>query len=477
MKKLVPIILCGGNGSRLWPLSRVSFPKQYLKINNQDELSFFQKTLQRIKEIKNIEDPIIVCNEEHRFIVAEQLRSIGIKAKSILLEPVSRNTAPAITVAAIKALEEDKNSNLLVLPADHLIKNKNEFERVISEGVIQSDLGKLILFGIIPSKAEIGFGYIEADKVLNSKKLCAQKIIKFIEKPNRKLAEKLIMDKKCTWNSGIFIFKASIYIDQIKKREPDIFKYCFESLSNKNFDLDFQRIDKNPFSLCKNISIDKAVMEKTNLGLVIPLKAGWSDMGSWESMWEVSDKDDSGNVLSGNIMTNNVIDSYIRSEDRLIVTIGLENLVIVDTSDALLIVKKNQSQKVKDIVEELSLKNIPQGSIHKTIYRPWGNYKSIANGSNWQVKKIIVNSNESLSLQMHNHRAEHWIIVSGTALVEINNVKKLLKENESVYIPIGAKHRLSNPGEELLTLIEVQSGNYFGEDDIIRFSDKYGRLK
>ena len=474
--KIVPVILSGGTGSRLWPLSRASFPKQYLSIENTNSLSFLQETVKRVSKNKNIDDPIIICNEENRFIVAEQLRSIEVNYKSILLEPFGRNTAPAVTLAAIKAMEDGEDPILLVLPSDHLIKNLKQFNKVLDSANQYCEAGKLVTFGIIPTKAETGYGYIESENVLDVKKLNGENIIRFIEKPNKDRAKEFLSDKRFSWNSGIFLFKSSIFINEIKKNNPDIYELCKQSLANKLLDLDFQRLDKRFFSLCPNISIDNAIMEKTDLGVVIPLNVGWSDIGSWESMWEVSDKDSKGNVLQGNLIIENVNNSYLRSENnKLIVGIGFNDLIVIDTSDAILIIRKDESQEVKKIVHQLVLDNKPEALIHKTIYRPWGNYHSIAQGSNWQVKKIIVKPHESLSLQIHNFRSEHWVVVSGTALVEINGEEKFLNKNESCYIPVGSKHRLSNRGEEILTLIEVQSGSYFGEDDIIRLSDKYGR--
>ena len=476
MTKLIPIILCGGIGSRLWPLSRSSFPKQYLSINNHDELSFFQKTVLRIDNFKNISDPIVICNEEHRFIVAEQLRNIKKKALSILLEPLSKNTAPAVTAGVLNGLDIFKDSNFLVLPSDHLIKDIEKFSQVLNLAIKYCDNGKLVTFGISPTKAESGYGYIEAEKKLDNKKLNAEKIIKFIEKPEIKIAEKLYLDKRYSWNSGMFLFKGSVFINELKKFSPKIFKFSSNSLEESNVDLDFKRLDKKNFSLCENISIDKAIMEKTNLGYVLPLNVGWNDIGSWESLWEEAPKDKNDNVISGKVLTRNVRNSYLFSQDRFLVGIGLDNLVIVDTIDSILVLNKNETQKVKEIVEELKLKGISEATTHKTIYRPWGKYTSIAVGSNWQVKKIIVKPRESLSLQLHTMRAEHWIIVSGAALVEINGNEKTLNKNESTYIPFGCKHRLTNPRKEPLVLIEVQSGDYLGEDDILRFEDKYGRI-
>ena len=473
--KIIPVILCGGTGSRLWPLSRASFPKQYLEIRPGESFTFLQKTIERIKNSKNIDDPIIICNEEHRFIVAEQIRELNIKPKAILLEPIGRNTAPAITIASLKAIKFCKDSILLVLPADHIIQDEAIFVNVINKALDYVNDGKIVTFGITPNKPETGYGYIESKNELDEKKLNGEKIENFIEKPNKINAEKFISDKKFTWNSGIFFFQAKVYLNEILKFCPEIYEFCQKSLLSNKFDLDFQRIDLEYFSLCKKISIDNAIMEKTNLGIVIALKAGWSDIGNWESMWEVSKKDNSGNVKIGKIISKYVKDSYIRSENKLIAAIGLENLIIIETNDAVLVANKDKSQDVKHIVEILQRNEEPEATIHKTIFRPWGNYTSIAGGLNWQVKKILVKPGESLSLQSHKYRAEHWVVVDGIALVEIEGKENILKQNESIYIPLGSKHRLSNRGKKILILIEIQSGNYLGEDDIIRFDDIYGR--
>ena len=475
-KRVLPVIICGGSGTRLWPMSRASFPKQYLKVNQDESLTFLQKTVLRISSFENVKDPIIICNEEHRFIVAEQMRSIKIKPKAIILEPIGRNTAPALTIAALKAAEEDKESILIILPADHIINNLDNFFKSINSAIGYVKYGKIITFGIVPDKPETGYGYIESLKELDTQKLIGQDISRFIEKPDLELAKKLIVDKKITWNSGIFLFKSKILIQEIKRIEPDIYKYSREALSKSVYDLDFQRLDIKPFAKCKNISIDKAIMERTNLGMVVPLNAGWTDIGNWKSLWEISTKDNSGNVSSGRVIKRNVSNSYLRGEDRLVVALNIDNLVVIDTKDVILIANKNKPNEVKDVVEYLVSKNEDEGCSHKQIYRPWGNYLSIADGECWQVKKIIVYPGESLSLQMHCHRAEHWIVVKGQALVEIDGSEKLIEENQSSYIPKNIKHRLSNPGSENLIIIEVQSGDYLGEDDIKRFEDKYGRL-
>ena len=463
-KRILPIIICGGKGSRLWPLSRESFPKQYLKIYSENSITFLQETINRVKNLQMFEDPIFICNEEHRFIVAEQIRKINSKANKILLEPVGRNTAPAITVSCLKALENYHDPIILVLPADHIIKDKKTFLKVVSKAVDFANKGKIVTFGISPHKPETGYGYIESKNDLNYDEINGEQIIKFINQ------------KRFTWNSGIFLFKASVMLSQLEKNVPNIFEHCKKSLVGQNYDFEFQRLNKETFSKCENISIDKAIMEKTNLGIVFPLKAGWSDVGNWQSMWEVAEKDDNGNVINGEVIFENVKNSYLRSESRLLVGLGFEDIIAVETNDALLIAKKDHTQNVKDIVNFLESKNRIEANTHKTIFRPWGKYTSISKGENWQLKKIIVFQGQSLSLQLHNYRSEHWVVVSGIALVEIDGKEKILQENESAFVPLSTKHRLSNPGNKDLILIEVQAGNYLGEDDIVRFEDKYGRL-
>ena len=474
--KILPIILSGGTGSRLWPLSRASFPKQFLEKNISGSISFLQGTMKRVNSYKEVYNPIVVCNEDHRFIVAEQLRKINVKAKSILLEPIRRNTAPAVTCACFKAIEDGENPIVLVLPADHIIQDSESFLNVIQKATKYVNDGELVTFGITPTKAETGFGYIKSKNELNIKDLNGERILEFIEKPDKKLAKKFIKDKRYTWNSGIFFFRANTFLNEVLNHSPKIYDNCKKSLVKNTLDLDFQRLDHDFFSSCEDISIDKAIMEKTKLGTVIPLNAGWSDIGSWESMWEVSDKDERGNTVLGKVISKNVNNSYLRSEGRLMVCIGVTDMVIVETQDAILVVNKKESQKVKDIVKQIEKQGFSEASIHKTIYRPWGNYTSISEGKNWQVKKIMVEPGQSLSLQLHNHRTEHWIIVSGAALVEINGKQKLLKQNESTYIPLASKHRVTNTSEYPLVMIEVQSGSYLGEDDIVRFEDNYGRL-
>ena len=472
---IVPVILCGGSGSRLWPLSRESFPKQYLSLIKNSKYSLLQNTIKRISNIKNIISPILICNEEHRFIVLDQLNQINIKPSAIILEPVGRNTAPAITISALQALKDYQNPKLLVLAADHEIKNKNEFINTIEKGIYYSNLDFLVTFGIVPTRPETGYGYIEIedDIHINTKK--GYPIKRFIEKPNLENARRFISEKRYLWNSGMFLFNAKAILNEITKYNLNLKKACSESLKKATKDLGFMRLEESSFKRAEDISIDIAVMEKTNSSIVMPLNVGWSDIGSWKSIWEIEDKDSDKNVAIGKVFLNNSKNCYVRSEKRLVVGMGLEDLIIVETSDAILITKSNSDQEVKSVLNKLKEKNFSESKTHKKIYRPWGNYLSLAESENWQVKRIEVCVEGSLSLQLHKKRSEHWIVVKGSALVEIDERKFILEENQSTYIPLGSKHRLSNNGNETLVLIEVQSGIYLGEDDIIRFKDIYGR--
>tara|TARA_Y100000589_G_scaffold332255_2_gene390847 strand:- start:1996 stop:3435 length:1440 start_codon:yes stop_codon:yes gene_type:complete len=472
---LLPIILCGGLGTRLWPLSRESYPKQFLSLDGNEDISLLQKTQKRLFELDSLLEPILVCNEEHRFIVAEQMREIGVKPQSIILEPFGKNTAPAITLASLKALEKYKNPIVLILSSDHIIKNNTQFIKVLQEGIKYADNNRLVTFGIVPSSPEIGYGYIKSKKPFLKDKIEGSEISKFIEKPPYDKAKEFLKDHHYTWNSGMFMFKAQAIIDELEQYSPEIIKRSKEAIDQGNYDLEFLRLNRESFSKCPNISIDNAIMEKTTRGTVLPLDVGWSDIGSWEAVWESSKKDINGNFTKGKVITESSKNCLIKSEHRLIVGIDIQNLVIVETNDAVLVADKSKTQKVKNIVKELKNKNIPEGQTHKKIYRPWGHYLSVVEESRWQVKLIKVKPGEKLSLQMHHHRSEHWIVVNGTAKVELDSKSTILSENESIYIPLGSKHRLFNPGKIPLILIEVQSGSYVGEDDIVRFEDKYGR--
>ena len=475
MLKVIPVILCGGKGTRLWPISRKSYPKQFLPLTGICDKSLLQLTLERILDLKEIDNPIIVCNEEHRFLVAEQIRTIGVKGKAIILETEGRNTAPAIALSAIKALEDKDDSILLVLSADHLIKDIANFQKAIKLGFKYAQKDKLVTFGIIPYRPETGFGYIESDSFLDRTKLKGYKIKKFIEKPNLNLAKKLIKSNRYTWNSGMFVFKTKIIINEIEKYAPLVLKNCRKAINKYKSDLDFIRIEQSSFLKAPNIPIDIAVMEKTDNGIVVPLDAGWSDIGSWESLWESEEKDSLGNVIKGNIFNNESTNCYFKSDNRLLVTLGLKDLVVVDTLDATLVANKRNSEEIKSIVSSLEEKGYKEGTLHRTIYRPWGSYTSLIETKQWLVKIIEVNPGSKLSLQMHHHRAEHWVVVSGSATVQIEERIFILNENQSTFIPLGSKHRLSNPNQNPLKIVEIQSGDFISEEDIVRFEDEYGR--
>ena len=473
---LIPIILSGGSGSRLWPLSRKSFPKQFWPLHGDSELSLLQKTIKRLKPIPSILNPLVICNEEHRFLIAEQCREINVKPEGILLEPYGRNTAPAIILSALHALRKDKNAKLIVLSSDHIITNESQFFKAVEGGMKYINEGYLVTFGVVPDMAETGYGYIKVDERIDINNIKGKKIIEFLEKPKFDDAKKFVDDGRYFWNSGIFMFKASTIVEEFKKFSAPNFEFIENSYIKSKKDLDFLRIDKYSFSKCESISIDNAVLEKTDLGVVIPLDKGWSDIGSWYSLWKSSEKDSNNNHLKGNVYIEESSNNYIRSENRMIVALGINNNVIVETDDVVFVGDINKSQEIKRIVNKFQEKNMPECNSHSKVFRPWGSYKSMLQGHRWQVKMISVKPGASLSLQMHHHRAEHWIVVKGTAKVEIDGVNKLLTENESIHIPVGSKHRLSNPGKLSLELIEVQSGPYLDEDDIIRFNDNYGRV-
>ncbi len=479
MNKIIPIILAGGTGSRLWPLSRESFPKQFLKLTNEDNFTLLQKTFKRIEGLENLCKPIIVCNEEHRFIVGDQMKKIDVDPLSIILEPTRRNTAPSISIAAMKAIEHYKEENidpiLLILSSDHYIENIEEFRKSIQRSIEFASYGNLMIFGIVPSYPATGYGYIKAQNQLRNGSFIPNKVEKFIEKPNLKTAQLLSKDKKYSWNSGMFVFKTSSILNELSKFNPEIIKNCEKCLKKSKLDLDFLRLDKSSFAQCPDISIDVAVFEKTTKAYVLPMDCGWNDIGNWESIWNISKKDLNGNSIKGRVLAKETNSSLIRSEDKLLVCLGLKDLMIIDTKDALLIANKNFSQEIKNVVSILNEKKLIEGKQHKKVHRPWGFYESIEESKNWQIKKIEINPGQSISLQLHNQRSEHWIVVEGTAKVEVDNLKRILSKNQSIYIPAKSKHRLGNHGTNPLILIEVQTGDYLGEDDIIRFDDLYGR--
>ncbi len=477
-QKVIPIILCGGKGTRLWPLSRQSFPKQFLALYGDNKKSLLQQTQERISFLSGITEPIIICNEEHRFLVAEQMRDINVKPKAIILENEGKNTAPAIALGAIKALEEvQEDPLLLILSADHIIRDLNVFSKVLKQGCKSALENNLVTFGIVPNHPETGYGYIESEFILDKHNIKGSRIKRFIEKPDKELAQKLVKSKKYTWNSGMFVFRNSLIIKELNKYAPLVLESCKKALFNSVRDLDFIRIEGASFSKSPNIPIDIAVMEKTNLGLVLPLDAGWSDIGNWESLWENEKRDSLGNVIKGKVFNQGSSDCYIKSENSLLVTLGLKDLIVVETSDAILAANKKELNNIKTVLKKLDKKGYKEVNLHRKIYRPWGSYTSLIENEKWLVKSIEVNPGSKLSLQMHHHRTEHWIVVKGTAKVEIDNKIFVLGENQSTFIPLGSKHRLSNPEKNNLILIEIQSGDYIGEDDIVRFEDDYGRIK
>ena len=465
---IVPVILSGGLGSRLWPLSRKLYPKQFLNLINKTTL--FQDTIKRLPT--EASDPLIICNEEHRFIVAEQLREINSNNKGIILEPIGKNTAPAIAIAAMHLLNENEDPILLVLSADHLIDNNQGLLKSIRVASEIAEQGKMIALGVQPKKPETGYGYIEVN---NSKKNAYYDILSFTEKPNLEIAKKYLKSGPHYWNSGIFIFKASTYLKELKKYEPEIFSICKKSCSKAPKDLDFIRLNNKEFYKCPCKSIDYAVMEKTKIGVVVPFDGGWSDIGSWQSLWNSKPKDINNNVSEGDVSLSKVKNSFIHSSNRLIAVNDLSEIVIIDTQDALLVSSKRSSQDVKFIVEKLKDNNRIESVNHRKVYRPWGYFDSIDSGKGFKVKRIFVYPTAKLSLQKHQKRAEHWVVVKGVAIVTCGDKVFKLHENQSTYIPRGEIHRLENNGHETLEIIEIQTGEYFGEDDIIRLEDDYKR--
>lgn len=471
---MIPVILSGGSGSRLWPKSRRAYPKQFLRLASSDA-TMIQQTVLRLQGL-NTHAPVVVSNREHRFLVAEQLREIDTFPDGILLEPCSRNTAPAVALAALYALKSHDDPILLVLPADHVIKDISAFHKAVSLGKQAAEHNFLVTFGIVPSRVETGYGYIHRGKSLASLQDTYQ-INKFIEKPKFALAQEFIADNSYYWNSGMFIFKASLFLEELENFSPEILSHAVCALENAEKDRDFTWINHDAFSSCPENSIDYAVMEKTLFSATVPLDAGWSDIGSWQSLWEVNDRDISGNVTQGEVIAIDSSNCLFVGDKRLIAAVGVDNLVIVDSDDAVLVTTKNRSQDVKKVVSALKNQGGDKHLFHRKVFRPWGHYDSIDSGDRFQVKRITVKPGERLSLQMHHHRAEHWVVVRGTAKVTCGEKTLLLTENESTFIPLGVTHRLENPGKVELEIIEVQSGSYLGEDDILRFDDVYGRDK
>jgi mannose-1-phosphate guanylyltransferase/mannose-6-phosphate isomerase len=466
---LKPVLLSGGVGSRLWPVSREAYPKQFLPLAG--EQSMLVDTLHRLEAL-SAQTPMVVCNDEHRFIVAEQLREAGLPTAEIVLEPCGRNTAPAVAVAALQALKTDEDAILLVLPADHLIENPAAFHAAVREALPLAEAGHLVTFGVVPTRPETGYGYIKRGQALSGGLF---KLESFVEKPDADTAEAYLQSGDYLWNSGKFLFGARTYIEELKALAPAMLDSCSRALEAAEADLDFVRLDAEIFASCPSDSIDYAVMEKTTLGAVAALDCGWSDVGAWSALWDVGQTDDNGNVVQGDVLVDQSQNNYLRSESRLLAVTGISDLVVVETADAVLVSHRDTVQDVKRLVTALRSSGRDEASVHARVYRPWGSYESLITSERFQVKSIVVNPGQKLSLQKHHHRAEHWIVVNGTAEVTCEDKVFTLAEDESTYIPLGHKHRLANPGCIPLELIEVQSGSYLGEDDIVRYEDIYGR--
>ena len=470
---VIPVVLCGGVGTRLWPLSRSAYPKQFLSLVG-DHHTMLQQTILRLSGLPGLQPPLLVCNNAHRFIVAEQVRAIDVEPTAILLEPVGRNTAPAVAVASLQALAAgQEDALLLVVAADHAVAHGDDFRATIAQAIPAALDGRLVTFGVTPTAPETGYGYIEADP--NTDEFGLHSIRRFVEKPSRERAEAFLSQGNFHWNSGIFLFRASVMVKELERCAPDVLDAARASFQQAQQDLDFLRLESAAFQRCPTVAIDVAVMEQTHLGSVAPLTAGWSDVGNWSTLWHQGDQDAQGNTVCGRVLHEDVRNCYLRSEHRLVVGLGLEDLVVVETNDAVLVAQRDQTQAVKQVVARLQAAGAREAQVHRRTYRPWGHYETAVEGGRWQVKTIHVKPGCSLSLQMHHHRAEHWVVVHGTASVEKDGDTLLLSENQSVYIPLGCRHRLSNPGRIPLEIIEVQSGPYLGEDDIVRFEDHYGR--
>lgn len=467
---LIPVILCGGSGTRLWPLSRETYPKQFLKLLGDKTL--LQQTMQRLQGIQGLGPAILVSNESSRFIVAEQLREIGVANAKIMLEPARRNTAPAIAAAALQALSEHDDPILLVLPSDHVIKDHDAFCTAIHYAMSAAAKGDLLTFGIKPQGPETGYGYIRAASTETDP---VQPVLEFVEKPNRATAEQYVASGRYFWNSGMFMFRASRYIEELNQYQPEIVAACREAVEKSTQDIDFIRLDSKAYAASPDNAVDYAVMEKTNRAAMVALDANWSDIGSWASVWDVAEKDENNNAMLGDAVLQDCENCLVHGTTRLVTAVGLRNTVVIETADAILIMDTERAQDTKKLVAELLKKERPEATQHRQIFRPWGSYDSIGNGERFQVKRISVKQGAKLSLQMHHHRAEHWVVVSGTAKITKGDKEYLLSENQSTYIPVGVVHSLENPGKIPLELIEIQSGGYLGEDDIVRLQDVYGR--
>jgi mannose-1-phosphate guanylyltransferase/mannose-6-phosphate isomerase len=468
---IIPVILAGGSGTRLWPLSRECHPKQLLPLVN--DKTMLQNTLLRVQGLEGVAAPIVVCTEEHRFLVAEQIRAIG-GAATIIIEPVGRDTAPAVAVAALEALRQAEDAVLLVLPADHVIGNEGNFAEAVARGVTCAAQGHPVTFGIVPRSPHTGYGYIKKGAVVGKEEPPVFAVECFVEKPSLEKAGQYL-DQGYLWNSGMFLFQAAGFLATLKEFEPVMADCVARAYGARTHDLDFIRLDSAAFSASPANSVDYAVMERVRDTVVVPLDCAWSDVGSWEALWEIGEQDGKGNIFLGNVLAEEVSGSYIHAGESLVAAIGLSNLIIVETKDALLVAAKDRTQQVKTIVKRLQLEKREEIRLHKKVFRPWGSYECVDCGERFQAKRIMVNPGATLSLQRHFHRAEHWVVVKGTAHITNGDQAIILTENQSTYIPLGTKHRLENPGTIPLEIIEIQTGSYLGEDDIERFEDLYGR--
>jgi len=477
---LIPVVLSGGSGTRLWPLSRELYPKQLLPLVG--ERTMLQETVARLSGVPDVTPPVVVCNESHRFMVAEQLRESGSPPQAIVLEPVGRNTAPAVAVAALVALgrtpgstapgaAEEADPVLLVLPADHVIRDVAAFQSAVAVGRKAAEAGRLVTFGVVPDRPETGYGYIRRERGEGP----AYAVAEFVEKPDFDTAVRYVQSGEYFWNSGMFMFRARIWLEELARHAPAMLAACESAVAAATRDLDFTRLPADEFGACPADSVDYAVMEKTSSAVVVPLDAGWSDVGSWSALQDALPTDQEGNVTAGDVITEATTGCYLHATSRLIGTVGLRDHVVVETKDAVLVAPRDRVQDVKALVARLKARGRYETSLHREVFRPWGSYDSIDNGDRFQVKRLVVKPGASMSLQLHHHRAEHWIVVSGTARITRGEETFLLGENESTFIPMGTKHRIENPGKVMLHIIEVQSGSYLGEDDIVRFEDRYGR--
>ncbi len=474
MTTIHPVILSGGSGTRLWPLSREHYPKQLLALAG--ERTMLQQTALRLDGLPGVESPVLVCNEEHRFLVAEQLREIGKTPTHIILEPVGRNTAPALTLAALALAKRDPQAVMLVMPADHIIPDVKAFQSAVTAALRAADEGYLATFGIVPTKPETGYGYIRQGQALAGHG-SARRVAAFVEKPDTGTAAEYLASGEYFWNSGMFVLRADVWLEELARNRPDILRACEAAYTQGRQDGEFYRVESESFRACPGDSIDYAVMEKTDRAAVVPLDAGWSDIGAWSAIWDTETRDDQGNVIQGDVLTHNTSNALLISKHRLVTAVGLRDVIVVETPDAVLVAHKDSAQDVKEIVNRLKQDKRSEHLMHRRVYRPWGSYEGIDAGERFQVKRLIINPGAAISLQLHHHRAEHWVVVKGAAKVTRGEEIVLLGENQSTYIPVGMKHRLENPGNIPLEIIEVQSGGYLGEDDIVRFEDRYNRHK